>query len=282
MSTMHAGTPVPAHAWDCHCHVFGPAAQFPFAPGRSYTPADAPYDALAALHEQLDCRHAVIVQGACHGFDHRALLDALRRGDGRHRGVALLPQDIRDDEIRELHAAGVRGVRFNFVGHLGTAPSHSAVRAMAERVGPLGWHLGLHVQASDLAALQPLLMSLELPFVIDHMARIQVSRGLRDGAFVQLLELGQHPRAWIKLSAFDRACGGQPPFDAAVPFATALLAAYPGRALWGSDWPHPNIAGAPPDEVALLRLLRSACGDEATWEQVLVHNPRRLYCRHPS
>jgi predicted TIM-barrel fold metal-dependent hydrolase len=232
---------------------------------------------LAALHARLGCRHAVVVQGACHGFDHAALLDALRRGEGRHRGVALLPADVSDATLGELHAAGVRGVRFNFVGHLGAAPDANTIRSICARIAPLGWHASVHLRAADLQRLQPLLESLELPFVIDHMARIDVAAGLQDAGFQRLLALGANPRAWIKVSAFDRACGGSPPFDAARPFAAALLAAYPGRAVWGTDWPHPNIAGAVPDELELLRLLRETCADEETWHAVLVANPRRLY-----
>ena len=272
---------VPADAWDCHCHVFGPAQRFPYAQGRSYTPADAPYESLAALHDRLGLRHAVIVQGACHGTDHAALLDALARGGGRHRGVALLREDVSEHELRTLHHAGVRAVRFNFVAHLGTPPSHATVRTMAKRVAALGWHLELHVQAAQLDALWPVLTRLETPFVIDHMARIDASRGLQDAACQRLLELGQCPHAWVKLSAFDRACGGLPPFDRAVPIAAALLQAYPGRSVWGTDWPHPNIAAQPPDEAQLLRLLAIACGGEAAWTDVLVHNPRRLYGLQP-
>ena len=32
---------VPKGAVDAHCHVFGPGAQFPYAPERKYTPCDA-------------------------------------------------------------------------------------------------------------------------------------------------------------------------------------------------------------------------------------------------
>ncbi|TBR71712.1 MAG: 2-pyrone-4,6-dicarboxylate hydrolase, partial [Burkholderiaceae bacterium] len=109
---------LPAGAVDAHCHVFGPGAEFPYAPERKYTPCDASKAQLFALRDHLGFSKNVIVQATCHGADNRALVDALQASDGRARGIATVKRSVTDDELRRLHAAGVRGVRFNFVKRL--------------------------------------------------------------------------------------------------------------------------------------------------------------------
>jgi 2-pyrone-4,6-dicarboxylate lactonase len=78
----------PPGAVDAHCHVFGPASEFPYAPERKYTPCDASKDQLFALRDFLGFERSVIVQATCHGNDNRALVDALVHSNGRARGVA--------------------------------------------------------------------------------------------------------------------------------------------------------------------------------------------------
>ena len=84
----------PPGAVDAHCHVFGPGAEFPYAPERKYTPTDAPKEKLWALRDFLGFERNVMVQGTCHGADNRALVDALRTSGGRARGVATVKQDV--------------------------------------------------------------------------------------------------------------------------------------------------------------------------------------------
>jgi 2-pyrone-4,6-dicarboxylate lactonase len=128
---------LPPGACDAHCHVFGPADRFPYAPERSYTPPDAPRQQLAALHRHLGFSRAVVVQASCHGTDNSALLDALGASGGMWRGVAMVGADISDRELERLHAGGVRGVRFNFVAHLGGAPDLDVVTRVIDRITPL-------------------------------------------------------------------------------------------------------------------------------------------------
>ena len=112
----------PPRACDGHCHIFGPASRFPYAPERRYTPQDAGRETLAALHRHLGLERAILVQASCHGTNNNAMLDALEWAKGRWRGVAMVKKDVTDLELTTLHEAGVRGVRFNFVAHLGGAP----------------------------------------------------------------------------------------------------------------------------------------------------------------
>lgn len=268
---------LPPGACDSHCHVFGPAERHPYAPGRAYTPPDAPREMLAALHAHVGAERAVVVQANCHGHDHAALLDALAHSGGRYRGVALLPADVSAQQIQALHTGGVRAVRFNFVPHLGAPPKAQIVERIAAMVAPLGWHLCLHVDGAMLGELLPWLVRLPLPFVIDHMGRIRARDGLDAPAFRALLGLASVETAWVKVSGIDRIGNGRRPFHEGVPFVRALVEALPGRTLWGTDWPHPNVAGDMPDDGELVDAFFAACPDPVLRQQVLVDNPARLY-----
>ena len=268
---------LPPGACDAHCHVFGPADRFPYAQDRSYTPPDAPFEKLAALHGHVGATHAVIVQANCHGHDHAALLDAVARSQGRYRGVALLPPQADAALVRRLHDGGVRGARFNFVPHLGPSPSPDVFERVASLIAPLGWHVCLHVEGAMLGELLPRLARLPVPFVVDDMGRVRARDGLDAPAFRALLDLARVPGAWIKVSGMDRIGDGARPFRESIPFVRALAEALPERTLWGTDWPHPNVAGDMPDDGEVVDAFFEACPDEALRRQVLVENPARLY-----
>jgi predicted TIM-barrel fold metal-dependent hydrolase len=269
-------TPPPG-ATDAHCHIFGPAARFPFAPDRAYTPPDSGIEDFERLQQRLGLSRAVFVQASCHGTDNAAMVDALRRGAGRYAGVAMIDESFSDADLAELHDAGVRGTRFNFVAHLGGAPELDSFWRIVERVQPFGWHIVLHFDAKDLPEHAALLDRMPCPYVIDHMARVPASAGLDQAPFQALLELMRDERAWVKISGAERlTADGRPPYDDVVPFAQALVAAAPDRVLWGTDWPHPNVRHMP-DDGDLVDLLADFIPDEAMRTQVVVANPERLY-----
>lgn len=268
---------LPPGACDAHCHIFGPSHRFPYAADRAYTPPDAPLERFEALQATLGLQRAVFVQASCHGTDNSAIADALHRGGGRYAAVAMIEDDTTDDELAELHRLGVRGTRFNFVAHLGGAPDPAMFERLVARVVPFGWHIVVHLDAIDLRDLRPLLDRVPVPFLIDHMARIDARAGVGQEPFRQLLELLRDERCWVKLSGAERLSRtGAPPYDDVVPFARALVDAAPERMLWGTDWPHPNVRHMP-DDGDLVDLLAELLPDPATREQVLVHNPARLY-----
>ena len=103
---------LPQGACDSHVHVFGPGAKFPYAASRSFTPVDAPKEALFALHRTLGVSRCVIVQTLVHGYDNRAVEDAIAAGGGNYLGVALAPLDVTDAELVRLAAAGIRGAAY--------------------------------------------------------------------------------------------------------------------------------------------------------------------------
>jgi len=268
---------LPPDACDAHCHVFGPADKFPYAPDRSYTPPDAPVATLRKLHRTIGVSRAVIVQASCHGTDNRAMLDAIASSDGAYRGVAIVGRDVPDAELAALDRGGVRGVRFNFVAHLGGAPDLDVFDRTVDRIAALGWHVVLHLDAEDILTYADRIARLRVPFVIDHMGRVRAAGGLDQKPFKQLLTLMRNPLAWVKVCGPERVSTAGKPFEDAIPFAAALIETAPDRVLWGTDWPHPNIAGDMPNDGALVDLFAHFTSDPALRRKVLVDNPTRLY-----
>ncbi|MSQ23782.1 MAG: 2-pyrone-4,6-dicarboxylate hydrolase [Chloroflexi bacterium] len=267
---------LPAGACDAHCHIYGPASKFPYVPGTAYLPPDAPFEQLQTLHNFLGFERAIIVHPSPHGTDNRVTLDGIARSNGAYRGVAVVDDDITDGELEGLHQGGIRAIRFNFVAHLGGAPELPIFERLCARVKPLGWHVVLHFDAKDLPGYADLIGRMPVPFVIDHMGRVQAEGGLDQQPFKTLLELMRNPLAWVKVTGPERVSTAGPPFHDAIPFARALIEAAPDRVLWGTDWPHPNVKWMPNDG-ALVNLFELFTDDEGLRHKVLVDNPTRLY-----
>jgi 2-pyrone-4,6-dicarboxylate lactonase len=269
---------MPPGACDAHCHIFGPASQFPYAADRSYTPPDAPVENLRKLHTRLGISRAVIVHASCHGTDMRVTLAAIASSHDKYRGVACVAEAVTDRELERLHAGGIRGIRFNFVKHLGGVPDLDVFRRLVARVKPLGWHVVLHFDADDILSQRNLLMGIDVAFIIDHMGRVKAADGLQQRPFQSLLDLYRNnPLAWVKVCGAERVSVGKRPFYDAVPFARALIEVDPRRILWGTDWPHPNISNDMPNDGQLVDLFAEICPDPSARQQILVENPTRMY-----
>jgi 2-pyrone-4,6-dicarboxylate lactonase len=277
---------VPPGSVDAHCHVFGPGAKFPYAPERKYTPCDASCEQLFALRDRLGFDRNVIVQATCHGADNRALVDALRRSQGRARGVATVRRSVSDRELEDLHAAGVRGVRFNFVKRLVDFTPKEELLEIARRVAPLGWHVVVYFEAVDLPQLWDFFTALPTVVVVDHMGRPDVTlppEGPQFERFVRLMR--DHANVWSKVSCPERlSVSGPPALDGeqhayrdVVPFARRLIESFPDRVLWGTDWPHPNLKDHMPDDGLLVDHIPDIAVTGAQQRKLLVDNPRRLY-----
>lgn len=268
---------VPPNSCDTHCHVFGPGHIFPFAEMRKYTPPDSPKEELRKLHDILGIDRAVIVQASCHGTDNRAMLDAIRTSDGRYRGVCNASEEFSADFFRELHDGGIRGVRFNFVKHLGGAPNLDKMWTIIDRVGDLPWHVELHFDAKDLLEYESVIDAIPLPVVIDHMGRAPVADGLSQAPFQSLLQkLRDSDKLWVKVSGSERISAAGPPFTDAAPFGAACIEAAPDRCIWGTDWPHPNVK-IMPNDAGLVDIIPRMIPDADLQQKVLVENPARLF-----
>ncbi len=276
---------LPQGAVDAHCHVFGPGARFPYAPERKYTPCDASKAELFALRDHLGFERNVIVQATCHGADNRALLDALEHSNGRARGVATVKRSVTDADLRELHAAGVRGTRFNFVKRLVDFTPRDELLEIAGRIAPLGWHVVIYFEAVDLPELWDFFTALPTTVVVDHMGRPDVTRPL-DGPEFQLFVkmMREHPNIWSKVTCPERlSVAGPPALDGernayrdVVPFAKFLVETFPDRVLWGTDWPHPNLKDHMPDDGLLVDFIPHIATTAALQKKLLVDNPLRL------
>jgi len=277
---------VPDGAVDAHCHVFGPGAVFPYAPERKYTPCDASKDQLFALRDRLGFARNVIVQATCHGADNRALVDACLASNGRARGVATVRRSVTDDELRHLHVAGVRGVRFNFVKRLVDFTPKDELLEIAGRIAGLGWHVVVYFEAADLPELWDFFTALPTTVVVDHMGRPDVTKPV-DGPEFALFQrlLAEHPNVWSKVSCPERLSvsgpraldGERDAYRDVVPFARRLVETFPDRVLWGTDWPHPNLKDHMPDDGLLVDFIPHIAVNAELQRRLLVDNPMRLY-----
>ncbi|MGN8000515.1 amidohydrolase family protein [Sphingomonas sp. 22176] len=270
-------TPPPG-AVDAHCHVFGPMAKFPFSAKAKYLPEDAGPEMLFALRDRLGFARNVIVQASCHGTDNAATLSAIAKSSGRARGVAVVDPAIGDAELEALHAGGIRGVRFNFLKRLVDDAPKDKFLEIARRIQPLGWHVVVYFEADILAELRPFLDAIPTLLVIDHMGRPDVAQGAHGPdmqAFRALLD--SRDDIWTKVTCPDRLDAKGPPWDDFAAAVAPLVADYPDRVLWGTDWPHPNMQDAIPDDGALVDMIPRIAPTPELQHKLLVANPMRLY-----
>lgn len=269
---------LPQGAVDAHCHVFGPSPEFPFAPERKYTPCNAGKDQLYGLRDHLGFTRNVIVQATCHGRDNRAMVDACRSAGELARGIASVGPDISEAELAEMHAAGVRGVRFNFVKRLVDATPREVFLSIAEKIQPFGWSIVVYFEASDLGELEPFLTQLPGIIVVDHMGRPDISKGVDHPDFQRFLQLMEdNPNIWSKVTCPERLSVAGPPYEDVIPFPAMVVERFPDRVVWGTDWPHPNMKSHMPDDGALVDFIPKIAKTQEQQHKLLVDNPMRLY-----
>ena len=276
----------PPGAVDAHCHVFGPGDEFSFAEERKYTPCDAGKAELFALRDHLGFSRNVVVQATCHGADNRAMADACRSSGGKARGVATVRRSVTDRELENLHEAGVRGVRFNFLKRLVDFTPKDELVEIAHRVEALGWHVVVYFEAEDLPELWSFFSELPTTLVVDHMGRPDLAKPLEGPEFALFLRLlSEHENVWTKVSCPERLSrsgppalrGERSPYRDVVPFACHVVERFPERVLWGTDWPHPNLKGYMPDDGLLVDFIPHIAPTRELQQKLLVSNPMRLY-----
>lgn len=272
----------PAGAVDCHAHVCGPATQFPYAKERIYTPPDATLESYQSLLQMLRVDRAVLVQPSVYGTDNRAMLAALQSKPEQFRGVAVIsndPKEVSDDELANLHAAGVRGLRCNIVDIADKSAGLpiEQLRNLAKRIKPLGWHLELLMHVNEYPDLAKTFEDFPVDLVFGHFGYAHAKHGVTNQGFQGLLDLMKHQRAWVKMTGPYRLCDGNLPYLDMRPFSDAVIQANPNRLIWGSDWPHVMVKKQMPHDADLCDLLGSWVQDENLRNSILVANPCILY-----
>ena len=266
----------PAGSWDCQVHVFGDPRKYPPWPGRTYNAPPAFLADMQKMHRTLGIGHGLIVQPTTYGTDHRLLLDLLAIEKG-YVGAAIVDDTTTDAELRRLHEGGVRSARFNFAKFLGIAPSPAGFKRVIARISELGWVAKIHAVASEYLEIADLLRGLRLPTVIDHMGHFYFKDGMDQPVIPLLLDLLKRENFWVMLSNADRRSAIGHPWDDAIPFLRRFLEAAPGRAIWGTDWPHTHYQGAMPNDADLLELLYRFAPEPDLQAAILVNNPNRLF-----
>jgi 2-pyrone-4,6-dicarboxylate lactonase len=274
----------PDGSCDCHVHIYGPYDRFPVQSEGRFSPTQPnPVESLFAMWDSIGVSRGVIVHALAAGEDNEVTLDALRRYPERLRGVAILKRDVSDRRLDEMTDAGFKGVRINLLRQDGKPVSSGGMnlddlKTLAPRLAERKWHAQLWIETGDLDALAPELEKLPLDFVIDHMGRTMVDKGIDYPGFQKFCERLKTGRYWVKLSGADRNTRTGAPYADTAAFMTALAQANPDRLVWGTDWPH--VGHTPesfPKEATLIDLFFKCVPDEAARHKILVDNPVRLY-----
>lgn len=268
---------LPPGACDTHCHVFGPGGRFPYSSDSTYIPVDAPKEILFQRHRHLGLDRAVLVQASCHGTDNSAMIDALIAGGDAYLGVAIVSPDIGEAQLAEMHAAGVRAVRFNFIKRLQARQPGDVRQKIIEKIIRFSWHVVVYFEIEDLPGIHDFLTRIPTQVVIDHMGCVPVEKGTQSAQFEALARLLTDDRFWVKVSCPERLSKAGPPYDDANDVSQELIRLVPNRVLWGTDWPHPNMKRHMPDDGLLVDRLAAICPNEAQRHALLVDNPTRLY-----
>jgi len=293
--TLRAGTPVsfavPPNACDCHTHIFGDPAQFPFAARRGYTPQPALPEQMIAMLASLHMKRVVIVTPSVYGTDNRASLYGMRELGKIARGVAVIDERTTDGELAAMDKAGMRGIRLNLATAGISDPKQVKARfeAAAARMKSRGWHIQIYTTLPVIASIKPLVMESPVPVVFDHFGGAQAALGVTQPGFSDLLDLVKAGKAYVKVSGAYRASSAGPDYTETIPLAKALISANPDRVLWGTDWPHPDSPGPagrpatqvsaplPIDDGRLLNQLPVWAPEPAVRKKILVDNPAKLY-----
>lgn len=266
---------VPPLACDCHAHVIGPHDRYPLVPNRSFTPPEALEADYLAMLGVIGFQRMIVVQPSVYGVDNRRTVDAVQAlGPLRARGVAMVAAGVTMAELRALHESGIRATRF--ITTAAGGPSLDDLPEVARRIAELGWHIEMYVPTATLPEVLPVVATLPVPVVFDHMGGLRADTPADDplfGAVLRLLETGRH---WVKLCGYRNAVTGFPYRDV-TPLARRLVAAAPERCVWGTDWPHTAIIGHMPEAADLLDLLEDWVPDAAQRQRILVTNPATLY-----
>ncbi len=282
---------LPEGACDCHTHIHGDPAKFPFFAGRVYTPELASPEEMSALHKALHIERVVIVTPSVYGPDNSSTLYGMMARGATARGVAVIDDKTSEADLDAMNKQGFRGIRLNLATGGVNDPTVGRPRfsAAVERVKARGWHVQLFTSLAMISAIKDLVMASPVSVVFDHFGGAQAELGVDQPGFGDLLELVKSGKAYVKISGAYRASKLAPDYPDAAPLAKALIVANADRIIWGTDWPHPDSVTPPGrqitdvtpllqiDDGRILNQLPVWASDAAIRKKILVDNPARLY-----
>jgi 2-pyrone-4,6-dicarboxylate lactonase len=281
LNTLRPRTALPSRATDCHCHVYPADPRYRLVDARTYTPATASLGEYLRMCDTIGIGRTVHVNASVYGNDNTLTLDVIRElGKHRARGVAGISTETSEGELKHLHEGGIRGFRLS--SHVQGYGGLEYLSKLVPRVARFGWHAQLHFNRVDeLVALESELMKTPIPLVFDHLGGARGEDGVDSPGFQVLLRiLSRRDDAWVKLSSwYRRSETGAPGFSDMKPLVQAIVEARPDRAVFGTNWPHPNLfpPTAMPNDGTLLDTLCEWIPQADVREQIFVHNPARLY-----
>jgi predicted TIM-barrel fold metal-dependent hydrolase len=267
---------------DSHAHICGPESEYAYADERIYTPPDASPSDYLNLLKSLGVERSVLVQPSVYGTDNTVMLSAMREMTSagmQCRGVAVVDETVTARELDDMHEAGVRGLRFNLVdvADPGRGPPLAAIRALCERVAGRGWHAEFLIHVDDYPDFEARFSDFPTDIVIGHMGYLRPGLDVSSDGFAGMLRLAASGRCWVKLTAPYRISAGDLPYPEAGEFARAVVAAAPGRVVWGTDWPHVMVSKPMPNDADLCDLFFRWVPDAEARRRILVDNPAELY-----
>jgi predicted TIM-barrel fold metal-dependent hydrolase len=172
---------------------------------------------------------------------------------------------------------GVRGARFSFRKEFGAVLSDKDFARAIARTRELGWYAKIQPEKDGIVSSVDKFGALDVPVLVDHMARPDPARGKDDPNLQKMLELLSKGNFWVMLSLGEKTSKAGPPWDDVIPIARAYIEAAPDRCVWASDWPHPVSVVQPPNDADLLELLYRYAPDAEERRRILVSNPARLF-----
>lgn len=262
---------VPAGAADCHFHIFGPEAEYPYAESRRYTPVQVLENDYRKMADVLGLERGVVVQASPYGSDNARVLEAVRILGPGYVGVGVVEANVSEERLDELSRLGIRGARINSAS--GGRSGIERMEELAARIKDFGWHTQFHIHAGQLPVYEEKIRKLPVDVVFDHMGLFPADMPLTHPDFRLLLGLLENGNVWVKLSGAERISMSGSPYHDAIAVARALIDAAPDRVVWGTDWPHTNVKPIIPNDGDLMDLLSEFAPDGRVRRKILVENP---------
>jgi predicted TIM-barrel fold metal-dependent hydrolase len=273
--TKQPRTAPPPLACDCHMHIFGPEADYPYTPNRSFTPADAQEPAYAAVQKAIGVERMVVVQASVYGTDNRRTVDAVAKcGLHRARGIAMIDASFSKATLRSLTDQGIRGTRF--ITMVKGGPTLDNLREVAETIAEFGWHLEMYIPPHLWGEVLPVVAGLPAGTVFDHMGGMMADTAADHADLRAMLRLLESGKCWVKRCGYRASRTGHP-YHHVAPLARRYIQHAPERCVWGTDWPHTTLSDTMPDDGDLFDLLADWAPDPETRQRILVENPAMLY-----